>query len=613
MNAWLSLARERLALRIRIARLLFSATGSLAWWAIGLNVLAGLLPVLFFYATSVLLARLPGAVGEPASEAAQRIGAPLAVAGLAYLLQQVAAPIQDVVSQRVSTRVDGIVRDRALGAAMDPDGIAHLEDQTLRDHLVDAVGQLEWSPFTPGQACSGLVRVFARYAGYAGSVILVAVAADWRAALILGAGAAALRHAQNASARRFGEIWAAQARDRREAWYFRRVAAGGEGAKEVRILSILPWLRQRFRTAILAAVMPVQRARRRILFTPFLGYTLVGAAAAAGGLALAAHAAAAGDVSIRGLAIVLQGGLAIVYFGLFFEDSDFQLAYGLEALRALERFEAGTVAEAPARGGVPAPAQRGEIRFEGVAFAYPGSERRVLSGLDLVLPAGRSTAIVGLNGAGKTTLVKLLGRLYEPIEGRIMVDGRDVRDFELETWRAQLAAIFQDFVRYELPAAENIAFGAADRELVGAAAARAGALELLESLPSGLATPLSRQYEGGVDLSGGEWQKVALARALYAVAAGASVLVLDEPTASLDARSEARFFDELVEMTRGLTTVLVSHRFATVRRADRIVVLEDGAIAEEGTHEELLALGGRYATLFRLQAKQFAEEAAADA
>ena len=259
---------------------------------------------------------------------------------------------------------------------------------------------------------------------------------------------------------------------------------------------------------------------------------------------------------------------------------------------------------------MPADAPTAAIRFEDVRFAYPGSSRPVLDGLDLELPAGLCTAIVGVNGAGKTTLVKLLTRLHEPTSGRLTVDGTDLADLDVAAWRRQVSVVFQDFVRYELSAADNIAVGAVharrDAAVLRGAAEKAGIAEAVDALPGGFDTTLSRAYEGGADLSGGQWQRIAIARSLYALEAGARLLVLDEPTSALDVRAEAEFFDHFVELTRGVTSVLISHRFSSVRRADRIVVIDAGRVVEQGTHDELVAADGHYARLFRLQAERFA-------
>ncbi len=246
-----------------------------------------------------------------------------------------------------------------------------------------------------------------------------------------------------------------------------------------------------------------------------------------------------------------------------------------------------------------------EIRLRDVSFAYPGDNSPpVLQHFDLTIPAGSSLAIVGQNGAGKTTIAKLLCRLYDPQSGAIEIDGIDLRDFDLASWRKRVTAVFQDFLRLELPLRENVAFpgrmGGAPDEIVRAALESAGAADL-----AGLDTVLARGYTGGTDLSGGQWQRIALARALAAVTLGAGVVLLDEPTAQLDVRGEAEIFDRLLAATRHCTTILISHRFSTVRHADRICVLEQGRVVELGTHDELMALGGRYRTMFDLQAQRF--------
>jgi ABC-type multidrug transport system fused ATPase/permease subunit len=240
-----------------------------------------------------------------------------------------------------------------------------------------------------------------------------------------------------------------------------------------------------------------------------------------------------------------------------------------------------------------------EIRFRDLTFAYPGGAP-VLAGLDLTIPAGSSLAIVGQNGAGKTTLAKLLCRLYDPQRGAVEIDGVDARELDLGSWRSRLTAVFQDFTRFELPLRDNVAPAGAPDDAVRAALGAAGAADL-----AGLDTVLAKGYEGGTDLSGGQWQRVALARALCAVRLGAGVVLLDEPTAQLDVRGEAEIFDRLLAATRHCTTILISHRFSTVRHADRICVLEHGRVVELGTHDELMARGGRYRRMFDLQARRF--------
>ncbi len=242
-----------------------------------------------------------------------------------------------------------------------------------------------------------------------------------------------------------------------------------------------------------------------------------------------------------------------------------------------------------------------EIRLENVRFAYPTSHRLVLDGLDLTIPAGKSLAIVGQNGAGKTTLAKLLCRMYDPTEGAITVDGIDLREFDIASWRSRIAAVFQDFVRYELTLRDNVAPAGAQSDAdVLAALEQARAANLAD-----LDTVLSRAYQNGRDLSGGQWQRVALARGLCAVRLGAGVVLLDEPTAQLDVRGELEIFDRLIDATRGATTILISHRFSTVRRADLICVVEGGRVVELGSHAELIADGGRYKEMFELQASRF--------
>ncbi|HYL07130.1 MAG TPA: ABC transporter ATP-binding protein, partial [Candidatus Udaeobacter sp.] len=267
---------------------------------------------------------------------------------------------------------------------------------------------------------------------------------------------------------------------------------------------------------------------------------------------------------------------------------------------------------------LPVPAQpkpvpqplRGEISFEEVTFSYPGAAAAALDKVSFTIQPGETLAVVGRNGAGKTTLFKLICRLYDPTEGRILIDGVDLRDFEPDDLRRQIGAMFQDYVDYQATAAENIGLGDVpeidDRDAVVSASKQAGSDELIAALPAGYDTALGKWFDAGVNLSGGEWQKVALARAF--MREDARILLLDEPTSALDAQAEYDLFERLRSLTHGRTAVYISHRFSTVRRADRIIFLEHGRLVEQGTHEELMRLGGRYARLFRMQAAAYTGE-----
>jgi ATP-binding cassette subfamily B protein len=607
--------RQRLAGRMRIARLLRSAGMPLLAAGVALQVVFGVIPVAFVIATSAVVGRVPAAVehglGSPEWNSLRNA---LLVAGALFLALQVATPLQWAVAETITWRVDRVARERVAAASFDPVGIQALEDLETIDGLGDLVDPMSGYGFAVGSACAGLLALVSRYLQWALAAIIVGLAYAWWAALATAAGALVVRTGISSAGGRLGAFEGSYAPQRRRRDYYRDLLIRPESAKEVRVFGLLEWLRARHRALALAAVEPVWRARRRIVLLPYLISAPV--SLALGGLATvgAAQAAARGELSLGRFVLVLQSIVLVNTLGDFFYESDHQVNVGAWTTAALERLEQVTAKEdrTEADGEDPEDRPRDAIRFEGVGFTYPGAGSAVLNGLDLTIPAGRSLAIVGLNGAGKTTLVKLLARLYEPQHGRITVDGIDVRRFPAAAWRRRVGAIFQDFVHYDLSVADNVGFGApdllGDRERTRTVLARAGAADLVERLPQGAATILSRSYDGGTELSGGQWQRIAIARALMAVEAGAGVLVLDEPTANLDVRAEAEFFDRFLELTRGLTTILISHRFSTVRRADRIVVLADGAVVEDGVHDELLALGGRYAELFRLQAARFATD-----
>jgi ATP-binding cassette, subfamily B, bacterial len=533
------------------------------------------------------------------------IAGPLTWLIVLLLVQQLVGPFRTAVAYRATRRVDGVVRSRVVAVANRSLGTAQLEDPDILDRLELAGGTIDlfWDA-SPGGAAVAVVALAGRYLQVAGAALLLA-----RLSVPVAVGLTALVLVAWQRSRRWNRARLAATRNNaplgRASRYTSGLANTPPAAKEVRLFGVLDWLEERFRaeweTVSSARILPLQRATmaRVTLFT-----------AITPAVAWAFVILARSNASPRALAVALQAGVTL--FSLLFDqrqEDAYQVDFGLEALDVLRELE---TAIAPTTGQGTADAAglpRDTIRFEGVRFAYPGTDREVFSDLELTIAAGTSLAIVGGNGAGKTTLIKLLARLHEPGAGTIAIDGTPLDHFDPESWRGRLAVIFQDFVRYELPAADNVGFGGVevlgDPDALDSAATRAGALDIVRRLPAGWDTPLNRQYTGGADLSGGEWQRIALARALFAVEAGAGILVLDEPTANLDVRAEAALFDDFLDLTRGLTTILISHRFSTVRHADRICVLEGGRVVEDGTHDELIAAGGRYAAMFELQAARF--------
>jgi ATP-binding cassette subfamily B protein len=602
--------------RWNILRLLPAAGARLISALVVVNVGLGLLPVAFIFATSSLVGEVPAAVSSGVgSEAWARLVRMFFAASLAFSMQQVLAPLQAALGERMKRRVDGELRDQALHVVMQSAGIGPMEDGQVMSALSEATRLFETGSNTPGMACAGLLALLARYVRLLALLIVVAVVGSWPAALALGATTMMFRYGQRGGLRKYSAVWRQVAGINRRSQYLRELGIGGVAAKEIRIFGLVEWLSGRYAESFFAAYGPVAKRRREIYLRPYLLFAPVGLVVSAGIVALLANQALAGVISISELALGLQAVALALLLGEFYPECDLPTQFGMQALAALdeirERLKPYSVEAPPRVASLPAALPSRHIRFEGVSFRYPGSECPVLDRLMLELPAGKCTALVGVNGAGKTTLVKLLTRLYEPTEGVIRADDVDVGSFELAAWRRQVSVIFQDFVRYELSAADNIAMGAAhqavDLEAVEHAAERAGILGALSGFPLGVDTPLGRAYTGGVELSGGQWQRIAIARSLYALQAGAKLLILDEPTSALDVRAEAAFFHRFVELTRGVTSLLISHRFSSVRRADNIVVIDAGRVVEQGTHAQLVAAGGHYARLFRLQAERFAE------
>jgi ATP-binding cassette subfamily B protein len=394
--------------------------------------------------------------------------------------------------------------------------------------------------------------------------------------------------------------------ERRELDYVRQTGASVETAKEVKIFGLNAFLIERYRT-LAEGFYRANRAlaRRRAAWGALL--TAIGTLGYYGAYALIAWRTVRGDFTIGDLTF-LAGSFRRLRTLLDSLLSGFSQVAG-QALYLDDLFSffevQPEIVSAPDARPFPARIERGFV-FEDVGFRYPGAERWAVRHLSFTLKAGEVIALVGENGAGKTTLVKLLARLYDPDEGRILLDGHDLRGYDLDSLRGNIGVIFQDFVRYHLTAAENIAVGRiearADRERIVEAARRSLADEVIARLPQGYDQVIGKRFRTGIELSGGEWQKIGIARAYMR---DAQVLILDEPTAALDARSEFEVFQRFKELSAGKTAVLISHRFSTVRMADRILVLDQGRIEAAGTHTELMAERGRYAELFELQASGY--------
>ncbi|HEX4711675.1 ABC transporter ATP-binding protein [Phenylobacterium sp.] len=582
----------------------------------GLLILGAGLPAFEILALGALVAALPATIHAGfASPAGHRALQALGVWGGLMLLLQIVPRVRTALVTAIGWRLDSSLRQRAMAAVNRPWGIAHLEDPAIAN-LISRTAGIGVAGYTPGLAVNQLVntRIAATLGALASGALLVGY--HWWAAPLLLMVLWSFSVVRRRTFTRMAATVVDQTAAVRRAEYFRDLALAPGSAKDVRLLGIGDWIVGRLRAEWQTGLAERQQSEGRA-FPLTLAGTMVVMLANALVYGLLASDAARGVIGLGALVVYLRAVAGLGALGSS-GAADSIIAHGAAAIPAILELERRTEPPpGPALARLPETAPQREIRFDKVSFTYPGAAGPVLRELDLIIPARGSLALVGLNGAGKTTLVKLLARLYDPTGGVVRVDGTDLREIEPQDWQRRIAAIFQDFLRYGLPARDNIGFGgltmAGDQAALERAAAKAGVLERIQALPAGWDTPLSRHFTGGADLSGGEWQRIALARALFAVEAGARVLILDEPTASLDVRAEAELYDRFLDLTRGLTTLLISHRFSTVRRADRICVLEEGAVQELGTHDELMALGGRYAAMFALQSSRFVEAAAAPA
>jgi ATP-binding cassette, subfamily B, bacterial len=566
-----------------------SAGLAMAWW-LGL-ILLGLLPAAFAISMGVLI----GAVRTGRS-----LTLPLVYAGGIFLLLQVLNPIHRAVSSNLGNRTAAWLYDRLTEACVRPIGIAHLEDPSLTTDLTVArdfdLG-ITGPPLSIALdfIASGMITMVT---GLASAVVLGAF--HWWAGVILAGAWLATHYLLRESGvwhdRNTPEVRGAQ----RDADYAYRLAVDPPASKEVRLFTLATWILDRFvqrRTHLHELQYAATRMRERPLAVSVL---LVLTANVAIFWAVSS-AAAAHQISLGQAVTFLQSavGVSAIAFGGLNWALDGAAAPVAAVLRLRGSIKEGGILVSGNEPATGKPAR--EIRLRDVTFAYPGGVP-VLEHFDLTVPAGTSLAIVGQNGAGKTTLAKLLCRFYDPQDGAIEIDGVDLRKLNLASWRSRITAVFQDFTKFELPLRDNVAPSGAPDSLIYDALEAAGAKNL-----AWLDTVLAKGYADGIELSGGQWQRIALARTLVAVRMGAGVVLLDEPTAQLDVRGETEIFERLLAATRQCTTILISHRFSTVRHADRICVLEHGRVVELGTHDELMALGGRYRTMFDLQARRFQE------
>jgi ATP-binding cassette, subfamily B, bacterial len=565
---------------------------TVAWWT--LLILRGLLPAFF----AIAMGRLVGAVQQGGD-----LVPPLGLVGTVFVLLQVLSPVHQAVGANLGSRIAAWLYDQLTTACVRPPGVGHLENPKLTSDLIMA-RDFDLGISGPPMSISmdfiagGLVEMI----GGIASAVVLASYTWWAPFLLAGAWLATnwlLKEAGVWRDRNTEEVRQAQ----RHADYAYRLAVEPPAAKELRLFGLGNWIVEGFRSRrrrLFELRWQATRLRERpliwslllVLAANIIVFWSLGADAADGRLALgrlvtfASAAVSTSMIAFGGLSWALDGAAAPA----------------AAVLRLQEAMEPAGALVPGSRVAAGMPVR--EIRFRQVGFTYPTTGEAVLENFDLVIPAGSSLAIVGRNGAGKTTIAKLLCRLYDPQNGAIEVDGIDLRLLELDGWRSRVTAVFQDFIRFELSLRDNVAPAGAPEKVVRAALAEAGASGL-----AGLDTVLARGYPGGTDLSGGQWQRIALARALCAVRLGAGLVLLDEPTAQLDVRGEAEIFDRILAATRHSTTVLISHRFSTVRHADRICVLEHGQVVELGTHEELMAARGRYRTMFDLQASRFGDDA----
>lgn len=580
-------------------------------------LVAGGAPVGVTIGIGQLVGALTDGIGQGLSgEAAVRCFQWIVVVVVLFFVGHVFESLRTACGRMLGRKVTGRLEERIMATAAGPATIRHLEEPDYLARLSRAGGAGP-IPMSAGEAVFGMSTRASLWVTTIGSAALLAWINWALGAFVLVA--FALIHSRLVKNFRTAVVEnVSQTTTLRRTSYLRTVPTAADAAREVRIFGLSGFFRDAYHAEWRRNMAEVWARRRKhdafvVVVVVVTGLTVAGVFVLLGSQVATGRSPmsdlATGGLAIRALLQVLRA-----------DDDDLRIGFGSTAAAEALSFEPPGPAPVAVTARPEVPTDVGghsgshaAIACEGLAFRYGGRQDDVLREIDLSVPSGQSLAIVGLNGAGKTTLARVLAGLDEPSAGTLRTAGRAIDDDDARrAWQRDVVAVFQDFGRYELTVRENIAFGslahADDEDGIRAVARQAGLLDFIEALPQGWDTVMSSGYVGGVDASGGEWQRIAIARALFGLRHGARLLMMDEPAANLDARAEADLYDTFHELTAGATTVAISHRFATVRKAERVVVMEGGRIIEDGSHDDLIRAGGRYEELFQLQAKRFQEE-----
>jgi ATP-binding cassette subfamily B protein len=579
---------------VRAVLMVWEASPSLTASLAVMTLVAALVPPTVAWAGKRIV---DAVVARSPEEALKWVLVEFALVAAQTLVQRALALVSQILGLRLGIDVNVAILEKAIGLSLPA-----FEDSELYDAMTRARREASTRPLQLVRESFGLIQSLITLAGYA---TLLLRFSPWAVLLLLVATIPATAAEMHASTLTF-QLRNRRSQEWRRLTYLEQVLANDEHAKEVKLFSLGPPLLARYRALASQLFTEDRRVAIRRAFGQSL--SLLATAAFYGAYLVVGLAAARGRITVGNLTLyvvafrqgqsafqAVLGSLGGIYEQNLYMSNLFEFL-GSNATSAV--VTAGSEIQTSTGAG---------LEIDRVSFRYPGKAEWTLRDVTLRIPSGSSLALVGENGAGKTTLVKLITRLYQPTEGRILLDGKDLRDWDEATLRARFGVVFQDFNHYQLVARDNVGLGSVDHLLDSArierASAEGGAADVIAGLPLGLETQLGHWFKDGVELSGGQWQKIALARAF--MREEADILVLDEPTASLDAEAEHHVFERFRALARGRTTIIISHRFPTVRRADRIVVLEGGRVVEQGTHDALVASRGRYARMFELQASGY--------